>query len=149
MSYIHEYSTSFAGMLGDDLRHFSTRELMLGPTETRVVLRFFWPGRARQIRTTTITEQLRDLAQGLVVEAIRGSSQLDVNLVGSRETPRSVADIVARVAARALEENWLRRDQIVRRIYESVRATLANNHRSAFATLLLQPELQTLNQRGL
>ena len=116
------------------------------------MLRFFWPRLGRQITTTTMTVQLRDLAQGLVVEAIRSSRQLDVNLVGSRETPptfRSVANIVARVAARAAEGHWLRRSQIVGRIYESVRATLARNHRSALDDLLLQHELQPPNQQGL
>ena len=139
-------------MLGDPLRHFSTRDLMLTPEETRVVLRFFWPRRGPQITTTTMTQQLRDLAQGLIVEAIRGSRQLDVDLVGSRETPstfRSVANIVDRVAALAAEKHWLRHDQIVRTIYEHVRATLAIKQRSVFEDLLQGPELRTPNRRGL
>ena len=52
------------------LRNFSEDELIFDEAETKDILKFFFPYLQQRIDAATITTELRNFAQGLLVEAI-------------------------------------------------------------------------------
>jgi hypothetical protein len=53
-----------------ELRRFSEAELIFDPQETKDILKFFFVADGPGIDAAEITSELRNLAQGLIVEGV-------------------------------------------------------------------------------
>jgi hypothetical protein len=147
-------ATPLGGWLGQggQLRQFQPKEVVLDDAETLAVLRFFWPGRERELRAMTVTTADRAFAQALMVEAADASLTMGVMETVYRRffgrVPRSfgsIASSMLKVLRKAVHNRWLRSskefDAAKVKIYENVRATLARNFRSVLELRLQTGEL--------
>lgn len=125
------------------LRSFSEEELLFDDQETKAVLQFFFPTEAGQIAAATITKEHRNLAQGLLVEAIDasyGMGWIEQVFRWSVNPGSGVKSAMTKLARRAVKQ-WFKhlKDQnlIEARIYERVRDQLCRNFRSVLAWSLI------------
>ena len=131
------------------LRHFSADELIFDQQECFAILRFFFIDVGIQAASLTVRD--RSFAQALLVEAVDASYRMGfVEIVFDTfygKTPVSMAAVrkLAQRFLRQTAEHWFRhatRDNLSDpKIYESVRATLARNARSAWRVRLATDEL--------
>ena len=117
-------------MAATTLLHFTPEELQFSPEQTTQVLLMFWPTRSG-ISSININDNDRSFAQALLIEAIRGSSQMNFveGLFRTFYKPKvGLLSTILAFISTALHRNWLRGIDPNRvKIYESVRATLAYN----------------------
>jgi hypothetical protein len=123
-----------------ELKRFSGSELLLSQEQAWKVLRFFWPETSTQ--PGSLTQSDVGFAQGLLVEAVDGSYNMgfveQVFQSFYMKVPTSFADIrgIVKEFAKSALKHWFRHatgaDLKDPKIYESVRATLARNFRSAW-----------------
>jgi len=137
------------------LRQFSEGELFFDEQETRDVLKFVFPADRQKIDSTQITNELRNLAQGLLVVAVDASYAMGWVELAFRWAVNpgpGLKKALQRLASRA-PRYWfkhLKREQSLAdaRVYESIREQLARNFRSAFQ-IVLQAKAQDQDRLGL
>ena len=131
------------------LRHFSADELIFDQQECFAILRFFFIDVGIQAASLTVRD--RSFAQALLVEAVDASYRMGyAEIIFDQffgKTSVSLADMrkLARSFLEHAAERWFRHatrsDLSDPKIYESVRATLARNARSAWRVRLATDEL--------
>lgn len=134
------------------LRNFSGVELIFDEQETKEILKFFFQADRQQIESTKITEELRNLAQGLLVAAVDASYAMgwvELTFRWAINPGAGLKKVLQKLTHRAAQY-WfkhLKRDQSLAdaKIYESVREQLARNFRSAFQIIL---QAKTEGQRA-
>ncbi len=126
------------------LRNFRGSELLFDESETRDILRFFFPADRSQIDAAQITDELRGFSQGLIVAAVDATYAMGWVEVTFKSVanPGSGVKSALQKLARNSTRYWfknLKRGQTLSniRIYESVRAQLSRSFRSPFQIILL------------
>lgn len=114
-------------------------QLIYNDDETRQILKFFWPDRAKGIDELTITDDVRRLAQTALIAAVDGSyamGYIDLlfNAISGRiRNPNGNVSALARRLARNFIRHWwhhaTQNDLLEARIYDSVRGDVARNLR--------------------
>lgn len=117
------------------LKDFSSRELFLSISDTRIVLKFvFAKADHPVIDGLSVTNSVRSFAQGLLLEAINASYSIGMveSLFRASANPTSGAKTVIRKFASGAAKRWLSHqvDPSNVEIYEFVRAELARKFRS-------------------
>lgn len=125
------------------LRNFTEAELMFDEQETKEILKFFFQADRQLIESTQITNDLRNLAQGLLVAAIDASYAMGwVELTfrwavnpgaGLKKAILKLSRSAARYWFKHLKHGQSLADA---KIYERVRDKLAQNFRSHFQITL-------------
>jgi hypothetical protein len=133
------------------LQKFSPSELLLDEADTRAVLRYFWPDKARQIDSAPVTDEMRGFAQGLIVEATDASLTMAITktiferfFMRRTRSLKSIAKSAGKVIQQAWRSQRMRNKQInldLVMIYDSVRVTLARNFRTELELMLMGVEL--------
>jgi hypothetical protein len=132
------------------LQHFPPSQLIFDDAETRGLLQFFFKADWQLIGGLSMTDELRNFAQGLLVEAVDASSGMGYVEALFRATANPMAGIrkvfakFARRAARQWFKHATEKDLLDIRVYEMVRSRLALNFRSV---LLLFASGLALNKR--
>lgn len=129
------------------LRDFSESELIFDEQETKDVLKFFFPSSGQQIDQAQITNELRNFAQGLLVEAVDASYAMgwvELTFRWAANPGSGVKKALRKLASRAAKY-WfkhLKNQSLVdAEIYESIRSQLQRNFRSPFQ-IILQAEVE-------
>jgi len=60
------------------LRNIPQDELIFNDSETRDILKFFFPERDSQIKTLKIDDKIREYAQGILVKAVAADYQVEI-----------------------------------------------------------------------
>jgi len=125
------------------LRNFTEAELMFDEQETKEILKFFFQGDRQLIESAQITNDLRNLAQGLLVAAVDASYAMGwVELAfrwavspgaGLKKALQKLGQRAARHWFKHLQHGQSLTDA---KIYERVRDKLAQNFRSHFKITL-------------
>lgn len=120
------------------LLSFSESELIFDAQETKEILKFFFQADRQQIESIQITNELRNLAQGLLVAAVDASYAMGwVDLVRTwsvnpgQGMKRALQKLALR-AARYWFKHLKNRPLNEAKIYESVRKELARRFKSHF-----------------
>lgn len=121
------------------LRNFSEAELMFDEQETKDILKFFFQADRQKIESIQITNELRNLAQGLLVAAVDASYAMGwVELIttwvvnpgpGMKKALQKLAFRAVRYWFKHLQNQSLNEAKI----YDSVRSQLARSFKSHFA----------------
>lgn len=130
------------------LPELEASQLLFDERETREILRFFWPGRTKEINTlSTIDDEVRKFAQGLLIAAIDSSYAMgfvhilfDV-LRNGRPGFAGLKTMGRKLATRYVSHWWKQtrpNDLMNVQIYEAVRGKLADNFVSVIAILLAE-----------
>lgn len=124
------------------LRNFSEAELMFDEQETKDILKFFFQADRQQIESIQITNELRNLAQGLLVAAVDASYAMGwIDLTfgwvvspgpGMKRALQKLALRAARYWFKHLKNQPLNETKI----YDSVRSQLANSFRKPFQIII-------------
>lgn len=137
------------------LRNFSEAELMFDEQETEEILKFFFQADRQKIESIQITNELRNLAQGLLVAAVDASYAMGWVELTFRwaVNPGSGLKKALQKLARRAARYWfkhLKHDQSLTdaKIYESIREQLARNFRSPFQ-IILQAKAQGQRKHSL
>ena len=126
------------------LRNFNESELIFDEQETKEILKFFFQADRQKIESIQITNELRNLAQGLLVAAVDASYAMgwvELTFRWAVNPGSGLKKALQKLARRAVRY-WfkhLKQDQSLTdaKIYESIREQLARNFRSAFQIILL------------
>ena len=126
------------------LRNFNESELIFDVQETKEILKFFFQADRQKIESIQITNELRNLAQGLLVAAVDASYAMgwvELTFRWAVNPGSGLKKALQKLARRAVRY-WfkhLKQDQSLTdaKIYESIREQLARNFRSAFQIILL------------
>lgn len=124
------------------LRNFSSDELLFDEQETRDILKFFFPQDAARIDTAVVTDELRNLAQGLLVEAVDASHAMGwvEQLFRCAANPGSGVKKALTKLVRRGARYWFRHAKrqglIEAKVYERIRDQLSRNFRSPFVIIL-------------
>lgn len=120
--------------------------LIYNESETRAILKFFWPTSGAVIDGCDITNPVRSFAQTLLVAAIDGSyamgyvhATFDLIQYGITRQNTSITALARRLARNFIRHWWRhtrQQDLETARIYESVRATIALQHRDRFESFI-------------
>lgn len=126
------------------LRDFSEAELIFDKAETKEILKFFFQAESQQIEAIQISNELRNLAQGLLVAAVDASYAMGwIELTfrwavnpgsGMKKALQKLARRAARYWFKHLKSNQSLTDA---KIYGSLRNQLTRNFRSPFQIMLL------------
>ncbi|MGD8569281.1 MAG: hypothetical protein PVJ39_14435 [Gammaproteobacteria bacterium] len=115
------------------LRKFSPDELLFNEDETRQILKFFFKSQQKKIDQLTVNDNVREFAQGLLVEAIDASYAMGYiqALFKSVANPTAgVKKIITKFAKKA-SKHWFKhanpKDLLNVEIYEIVRSRLELN----------------------
>lgn len=142
-----------AGPFGQSgsLRRFSPEELIFSPDETVAILQFFWP-EMDMSRLGRVTDQEREFAQGLLLEAVDASCTIGIMESIYRrffmKVPTSFKNIfrsAMKIVRHGVHQLWFKRcrelsaEQV--KVYESIRRTLARNFHSVMRLRLETGEL--------
>ena len=120
------------------LKKFSSDELILDESETRTVLKFFWPQESVATRideSLIVTDSVREFAQALLVEAVDASYQVGFieAIVRSTANPTRGAVKVLKDFVKRAAKNWFKHarasDLQKVRIYDFIRNHLARAFR--------------------
>lgn len=124
------------------LRSFSESELLFDEQETKDILKFFFPPLQQQIDAATVTIELRNFAQGLLVEAIDATYALgyvEILLKAYFNPGASMKKALTKIGKKATA-HWFKHatqhDLLHARISSRVRDQLTINFKS-YLTLLL------------
>lgn len=123
---------------------FSDGELLYSENETRLILKFFYPGQAAAIDGMTIDNEARRLAQTMLVGAVDGSYAIGFieALVRSLARPHQKIRTLTLKLATRFAKHWYRHatqsDLKEARIYYPVRLSIANALQARFKELLDQ-----------
>ena len=136
------------------LRNFSEAELMFDEQETKDILKFFFQADRQQIESIQITNELRNLAQGLLVAAVDASYAMGwIDLTfgwvvspgpGMKRALQKLALRAARYWFKHLKNQPLNEAKI----YDSVRDKLATRFRSHFV-ISIQAKAQDTRRHSL
>jgi len=118
----------------------SDSELVFDATETREILRFFWPSDASSIARMTISNDVRRFAQALLIVAVDASYAIGfldilVNVLFRRKPGASIRSLVRKLTRRYVRHWWKHAtadDLREAKIYDTVRATIALKQRHQF-----------------
>lgn len=124
------------------LRDFPESELIFDEEETRAILKFIFPDDGAAIDNATITNDLRNFAQGILVEAVDATYamgyvdalfQTIVSFLMSRKLSKGAVDFMKTFAKKAMK-HWFKHatqtDLMHAKIYETVRLGLNRNFRT-------------------
>jgi hypothetical protein len=119
------------------LKNFQDSELIFDEQETRQILIFFFPDDKSTIDNATINNNIRNFAQGLLVEAVDASYAMGYiealfKSVCRFKGPADFTKTFAKKAMRHWFEHATQQDLMRVKIYESVRSPLTRNFRSEF-----------------
>lgn len=121
------------------LHHFNEGELVFDENETKEILKFFFLSLRQRIELTAMTTELREFAQGLLVEAIDATYALgyvEVIFKTFYNPGHGMAKVLSKAGGK-LAKHWFKhatqRDLIKAKISSRVRDQLAQN----FASVLL------------
>jgi hypothetical protein len=125
------------------LRNFTEAELMFDEQETKEILKFFFQADRQLIESTQFTNDLRNLAQGLLVAAVDASCAMgwaELTFRWAVNPGAGLKKALQKLGLRAAR-HWfkhLKHGQSLTdvRIYERVRDKLAQNFRSHFRITL-------------
>jgi hypothetical protein len=131
-----------------ELHNFTKEELIFDEEETREILQFFFPADHKQyheqIDSMPITDDLRNLAQGMLVAAVDASYAMGWIEATFRAVanPRAGLQKTLLKFARRAARHWfthLKKNQSLKdaKIYESVRSTLEGSCRGYFLGMVL------------
>jgi len=118
------------------LRKFKKEELIFDEEETKVILRFIFKSRHNLIDNLSINDQIREFAQGLLLEAIDGSYALGFihSLFGGAFNPGAAAKKIFTKFARKALKHWFKhasaKDLMNIKIYDIVRKQLERSFSS-------------------
>jgi hypothetical protein len=125
-----------------ELKHFTKNEIKLTQEQAWRILNFFWPG-AVGVDPGALTEADRGFAQALLVEAIDASYNMGyaelvyTHFFGKVPTSFGAIKDIVKDFGKAAIKHWFKHatgaDLKDPKIYESVRASLARNQKSAWA----------------
>lgn len=124
------------------LRNFSEDELIFDEAETKDILKFFFPYLRQRIDAATITTELRNFAQGLLVEAIDATYALGYIEIIWRTSYNPGSGMmktlskVGRKAAKHWFKHATQRDLLKAKISSRVRDQLAHSFSSVFPMML-------------
>lgn len=125
------------------LRDFTEAELIFDEQETKDILNFFFQTDRGLVDSTQITNELRNLAQGLLVAAVDASYAMGWIELTFRwaANPGAGLNKALQKLSRRAARHWFKhlehgRSLTDARIYESVRDQLARNFRSHFRIAL-------------
>lgn len=118
-------------------------ELLFDAAETRQILKFFWPHQSAALDALSITSNIRRFAQQLLIAAIDASYAMGfIEILATSVVRRGALDVKKlgkRLAQRFLRHWWkhaTEKDLMDVKIYESVRAKIAVNFRTAMEEYL-------------
>ena len=124
------------------LRSFSESELILDAGETKEILRFFFPHHRQRIEVAIITLELRNFAQGLLVEAIDATYALgyvEILVKAIYNPGAGMVKILSKIGRRAAK-HWFKhatqKDLLKAKISSRVRDKLAQNFASVLPMML-------------
>lgn len=124
------------------LRSFSENELIFDTDETKEILRFFFPHRRPQIEIAAITPELRNFAQGLLIEAIDATYALgyiEIVVKALNNPGAGMAKILSKIGRKAAK-HWFKhatqKDLLKAKISSRVRDKLAQNFASVLPMML-------------
>ena len=125
------------------LRNFSEAELIFDEQETKAILRFFFQGMLNRIETLEVTTEIRNLAQGMLVEAVDATYAMGwIELTFKWVThPSSEMKKALQKLARQALRYWfshLKDNQslLEAKIYDSIRADLGRAFGRVFGIML-------------
>jgi len=123
--------------MGAYLKKFPDNELIFNDEETKQILTFFFPRDKNTIDNATINKDIKNFAQGLLVEAVDASYKMGYVEALFRSVCRfkGPADFTKTFAKKALThwfEHAKKKDLLHVKIYEAVRSALEHNFRSEF-----------------
>lgn len=125
------------------LQNFSGADLIFDEQETKAILKFFFQSDRQTIDSIQITNELRNLAQGLLVAAVDASYAMGwVELtfrwaVNPGDGLKNALQKLTRRGARYWFKHLKHGQSLAdAKIYESIRAQLARNFRSHFQITL-------------
>jgi hypothetical protein len=125
-----------------ELRRFSEAELIFDQQETKDILKFFFVADRPGIDAAEITSELRNLAQGLIVEGVDATyamSWIELTFRWVAQPGLGMRKALQKLARRAVR-HWFKhlKTQSLHdaNIYERVRDQLARNFRSPFHIIL-------------
>lgn len=136
------------------LRNFSEAELMFDEQETKDILKFFFQADRQQIESIQITNELRNLAQGILVAAVDASYAMGWVeftmrwVVNPGPGMKRALQKLARRAARYWFKHLKNQPLNEAKIYERIRDRLAGNFRSHFQ-IILQAKTQGQQKHAL
>lgn len=130
------------------LPELDASQLLFDERETREILRFFWPGRTKEINSlSTIDDEVRKFAQGLLIAAIDSSYAMglvhilfDV-LRNGRPGFAGLKTMGRKLATRYVSHWWKHtrpNDLMNVQIYETVRAAIERNFKSVMGLLVAE-----------
>lgn len=133
-----------SSMITVHLRHFSKSELLFDAQETKDILTFFFPSERALISGATITDSLREFAQGLLVAAINASYEMgwvEVLWKSTASPGIGVKKAIKKLAVNGAKY-WFKsvknkNDLLHAKIYESVRSALSIKFRSILVIKLV------------
>ena len=124
------------------LRNFSESELIFDEAETRDILKFFFQHLRHRIDAATITMELRNFAQGLLVEAIDSTYALgyiEIIWRTSYNPGNGMLKTLSKVGRKAAK-HWFKhatqQDLLKAKISSRVRDQLAHSFASVFPMML-------------
>ncbi|HEY9097271.1 MAG TPA: hypothetical protein VIN38_00225 [Thiobacillus sp.] len=135
------------------LRNFSASELIFDEAETRAILKFFFPNMQRRIDVETMTEPLRNFAQGLLVEAVDATYALGFIEILWKTFYNPGAGIkqaltkLGRKASRHWFKHASQKDLLNAEISSAVRAQLERSFRLTLSALFENVAKATQTQR--
>lgn len=125
------------------LRNFSDTELILDEEETRAVLVFFFPSDGQQITQAQITNELRNFAQGLLIEAVDASyamGYIETLFKWVAHPGNDMKKALAKLVRRGLKywfKNLGNKPLMEAKIYEPIRQQLSRSFRSPLQIMLV------------
>lgn len=124
------------------LRNFSESELIFDETETKDILKFFFQHLRHRVDAATITIELRNFAQGLLVEAIDATYALgyiEIIWRTSYNPGNGMLKALAKVGRKAAK-HWFKHatqnDLLKAKVSSGVRDQLAHSFASVFLMML-------------
>lgn len=124
------------------LRDFSETELIFDEAETKDILKFFFQHLRQRIDTATITTELRNFAQGLLVEAIDATYALGYIEIIWRTSYNPGSGMLKALSkmGRKAAKHWFKhatqQDLLKAKISSRVRDQLARSFKSDFPMML-------------
>lgn len=119
------------------LPRIDSQDLVFNEAETREILGFFWPQYANALQTLTITDSVREFAQGLLIVAVdasyaMGYIEILVNVLIKRKPGSSIRSMVAKLVRKNVKHWWKHassQDLADATVYETVRSAIALKQR--------------------
>ena len=128
------------------LRNFGEADLIFDDQETKAILRFFFQGKLNRIETLEATTEIRNLAQGMLVEAIDKTYAMGwIELTwkwakgGAITLGADMKKALGKLAQKALRywfKHLTNQSLLEAKIYESVRSKLGDAFSQTFEIML-------------